>query len=284
MNKTDTQAALEVIAAEDADTQARFEADNEAYITRTDTDTSHREFDAARLDTNNAEFRSLATDPRFEYAPPNWNDSTDDMEIYGKCDEIADTLRRLGAEKNRPRDTLMDIERLLNCSFSERIKVHIVQLVADTETIEGACRHCFGLYHEDNKYITGAAMAIWQALERLIGNAPVYHAFLQRAWHLNPTSRQFPRRYRDIATAIAAETHDRHNRPTYADPHKQMEALNETLKKLAYSLRHTTEPTELAKLANAQVRVAGALHVINEKLDRTHENAILDAQRRALNP
>ena len=56
------------------------------------------------------------------------------------------------------------------------------------------------------------------------------------------------------------------------------------LKKLDYTYRHTSDPSELAKLANAQVRVAGALHVISEKQDRKHDRAIQDAQTRALTP
>ena len=179
---------------------------------------------------------------------------------------------------------LHDIRALLNASFSERIKVHIVQLVADTETVEGACRHCFGLYDAESRRL-GQAMTIWQTLRHVLDTAAVFNAFLERAWHLNPTSRYFPQRYQEIADAVREAQLDNHlrQRAPYADPYNQLQLLNETLKKLAYQFKHCDDPAQLCKLANAQVRVAGAMHVINEKLERKHHKAIQDAAHIALN-
>lgn len=283
MNEQDYQKALAEIAQQDAEIQEGFDAETEAYLHIDERDTPAREEQAARLDTQNAEFPSLASDSQFEFAEPNWNDHLDDTQMYHYCDRICDALRRQGVEQRPPRDTLHSREALLNCSFSERIKVHIVELVAGKETIEGACRHCFGLYGEDSHNRTlGNSMAIWHTLCSLLGDAPVYHAFLERAWHLNPTSPYFPNQYRDLVQTIRASHLDKTDRPTYANPYRQMELLDETLKKLAYTIKHTTNPGELAKLANAQVRVAGALHVINAKLDDEHQHAIETAKQKAL--
>ena len=287
MQKQNYKTAIATIEEEDRKEQEAFDEGTENYITRQEREIPYREADAARLDTNFAEFPTLATDDSFDFAEPNWNDTLDDMQLYHYCDQIRDTLRRRGAEKMPPRDTLNSIEKLLNCSFSEWIKVHIVKLTAGKETIEGACYHCFGLYQEDsNIQGLGNSMSIWHTLCRVIGTAPVFSAFIERAWHLNPTSPHFPQQYREIANAVRASELDKSQRQSvhYADPYNQLELLNDTLKKLAYTFHHTSDPAQLAKLANSQVRVAGALHVINEKLDRTHENAIFDAQRRALNP
>ena len=283
MNKEVYQEALAEIAKQDAETQAAFDAENEAYIHQADTDGDARESRAAQLDTNNVEFAFQADDTQFDFAGKDWNDTVDEVTLYRHCDTICDRLRRQGATQNPARDTIHSIEKLLNASFSEQIKVHIVELVAGKETIEGACRHCFGLYREDNHNRTlGNSMAIWHTLCSLLGDAPVYHAFLERARHLTPTSPYFPNQYRDLVQAVRASELSRHDRPTYANPYQQMELLNETLKKLAYTMKHTTNPAELAKLANAQVRVAGALHVINAKLDDEHQHAIETAKQKAL--
>ena len=285
MKQQDYEAALAEIAEEDRKTQDAFDEESNAYITRAEQETPYREQDALSLDTNTAEFPTLATDDGFDFAEPDWNDQLEDKQMSHYCDHISDTLHRRGVETQQPRDVLNDLQRLLNCSFSERIKMHIVKLVAGTETIEGACRHCFGLYHEDsNIQGLGNSMYVWQTLCNLIGTVPVFYAFLERAWHLNPTSPYFPDRYRDLVDAVRASELDKSQRQSvhYADPYNQMELLNDTLKKLAYTYRHTSDPTQLAKLANSQVRVAGAMHVINEKLDRKHENAIQDAKARAL--
>ncbi len=186
----------------------------------------------------------------------------------------------------QPHDVIHNISDLLNASFSERIKIHIVMLVADTETIEGACRHCFDLYDMDSRSQgLGQAMTIWRTLTHVLDTAPIFNAFLQRAWHLNPTSQYFPERYREFADAV----HEAHvdnqlrQRTPYADPYNQLQLLNETLKKLAYQFKHCNDPAQSCKLANAQVRVAGAMHIINEKLEHKHHTAIQDAAHIALN-
>ena len=161
--------------------------------------------------------------------------------------------------------------------------MHIVELVAGTETIEGACRHCFGLYGLESKNRDlGASMSFWHELGKLTSDAFAFRVFKERATHLNPTSPYFPERFRPLVEAIRDEAQSTHDRPTYANPYRQMELLNETLKQLAYTARHTTNATELAKLASAQVRVAGALHVINAKLDSEHQHAIDTARQYAL--
>lgn len=65
----------------------------------------------------------------------------------------------------------------------------------------------------------------------------------------------------------------------YTAPHKRMSLmLDEALKKLAYQFKHCDDPNQLCKLTNTQVRVVGAMHVINEKLERKHHRAIQDAE------
>ena len=286
-SEKDYQTAIATIEEEDRKEQEAFDEGTENYITRQESETPYREADAARLDTNFAEFPTLATDDSFDFAEPNWNDTHDDMQLYHYCDQIRDTLRRRGAEKMPPRDTLNSIEKLLNCSFSERIKVHIVKLTAGKETIEGASRHCFGLYQEDsNIQGLGNSISIWHTLCRVIGTAPVFNAFLERAWHLNPTSPHFPSQYRDIVDAVRASELDKSQRQSvhYADLYAQLEELNETFKKIRYKLQHTDGASDISKLANSQVRVLGAMFVLNERLQSKHENALQDAKARALNP
>ena len=164
--------------------------------------------------------------------------------------------------------------------------MHIVELVADTETVEGACRHCFDLYDEESRSQgLGHAMTIWHTLRHVLDTVSVFNAFLERAWHLNPTSRYFPQRYQEIADAVREAQFDNHlrQRAPYSNPYNQLQLLNETLKKLAYQFKHCDDPTQLCKLANSQVRVAVAMHVINEKLERKHHKAIQNAAHIALN-
>ena len=270
----------------DENQQQTFDETTQAYLSKDAMENVYREENALKLDvSNNTDIVSFQPDPRWHWATPDWNDRLTDTEIFRACGEVSDTLRQM-LDTRQPSDILHDITALLNASFSERIKVHIVQWVADTETVEGACRHCFGLYQEDSKTGgLGHAMTIWQTLRHVLDTASVFNAFLERAWHLNPTSRYFPERYQEIADAVREAQLDNHlrQRTPYADPYNQLELLNETLKKLAYQFKHCDDPNQLCKLANAQVRVAGAMHVINEKLERKHHKAIQDAADNALN-
>ena len=260
--------------------QQTFDETTQAYVPKYAMENSYREENALKLDVSNT--TDILPDSRWEWATPNWNDRLADTEIFRACGEVSDTLKSM-LDTRQPQDVIHDISNLLNASFSERIKVHIVQLVADTETVEGACRHCFGLYDADSRNQgLGHAMTIWQTLTHVLDTVSVFNTFLERAWHLNPTSRYFPQRYREIADAVREAHFDNHLRQStpYADPYNQLELLNETLKKLAYQFKHTDDPNQLCKLANAQVRVAGAMHVINEKLERKHHKAIQDAAHR----
>ena len=252
-----------------------FDQATRAYVSTDTQENVYREQNALSLDTeNNSDI--FTPDSRFDFATPNWNDRLADTDIFKACGEVSDTLKRM-PDTLQPRDVIHDIRDLLNASFSERIKAHIVMLVADTETIEGACRHCFGLYDEDSRSQgLGNTMTIWHTLTHVLDTASVFDAFLERAWHLNPTSRYFPERSREIADAVReAELDNRlRQRAPYSNPYNQLQLLNETLKKLAYQFKHCDDPNQLCKLANAQVRVAGAMHVINEKLERQHQSAI----------
>ena len=257
--------------------QQAFDETTQAYVSKYAMDTSYREENALKLDASNT--ADILPDQRWQWATPNWNDTLADTEIYKACGDVSDTLKSM-PDTLPPRDVIHDISDLLNASFSERIKMHIVMLVADTETVEGACRHCFGLYDADSRNQgLGHAMTIWQTLRHVLDTPTVFNAFLERAWHLNPTSRYFPQRYQEIADAVREAQFDNHLRQStpYADPYNQLQLLNETLKKLAYQFKHCDDPAQLCKLANAQVRVAGAMHVINEKLEWKHHKAIQDA-------
>ena len=260
-----------------------FDETTQAYVSKYAMDNIYREENALKLDVSNT--ADILPDQRWEWATPNWNDRLADTEIFRACSEVSDTLKKM-LDTLHPRDVIHDIKDLLNASFSQRIKMHIVMLVADTETVEGACRHCFGLYDaESRSQGLGHAMTIWQTLRHVLDTASVFNAFLERAWHLNPTSRYFPEQYGEIADTVREAQLDNHRRQStpYADPYNQLELLNETLKKLAYQFKHCDDPAQLCKLANAQVRVAGAMHVINEKLERKHHKAIQDAAHLALN-
>lgn len=261
--------------------QQAFDETTQAYISKYAMDNNYREENALKLDVSNT--TDILPDSRWEWATPNWNDTLTDAEIFRACGEVSDTLKNMLATLH-PQDVIHDIRDFLNASFSERIKMHIVMLVADTETVEGACRHCFGLYDTDSQEL-GQVMTIWRTLTHVLDTVTVFNAFLERAWHLNPTSQYFPERYREVADTVREAQFDNHlrQRTPYADPYNQLELLNETLKKLDYQFKHCDDPNQLCKLANAQVRVAGAMHVINEKLERKHHKAIQDAAHLALN-
>ena len=107
-------------------------------------------------------------------------------------------------------------------------------------------------------------MIVWHTLCNIMHPAPVYNAFLERAWHLTPTSPYFPDQYRDIATA-ARENHtdqQRRGQAYYANPYAQLKALDETAKKLRYALQQTNDAKEISKLVNSQVRTLGAMFVL----------------------
>ena len=262
--------------------QQAFDQATRAYVSTDTQENVYREQNALRLDTDT----NFTPDSRFDFATPNWNDTLTDAEIFRACGGVSDTLKSM-IDPLSPSDVIHDISPLLNASFSERIKLHIVQLVADTETIEGACRHCFGLYGEESRSQgLGHAMTLWRTLTHVLDTASVFDAFLERAWHLNPTSPYFPERYRDLADAVQEAQFDNRlrQRAPYANPYNQLQLLNETLKKLEYQFKHCDDPNQLCKLANSQVRVAGAMHVINEKLERQHQSAIRHAEQQALIP
>ena len=266
--------------------QQAFDQATHAYVSTDTQENVYREQNALRLDTeNNTDTSTFTPDSRFDFATPNWNDTLTDAKIFRACGEVSDTLKRM-LDTLQPAEVIHDITDLLNASFSQRIKVHIVQLVAGAETVEGACRHCFGLYGDDSRDRgLGQAMTIWRTLTHVLDTASVFNAFLERAWHLNPTGPYFPERYQEIADAVREAYFDNRlrQRAPYANPYNQLQLLNETLKKLVYQFKHCDDPNQLCKLANSQVRVAGAMHVINEKLERKHQSAISDAEQHALN-
>ena len=267
--------------------QQAFDQATLAYVSTDAQENIYREQNALRLDTeNNPDISTFTPDSRFDFATPNWHDTLTDAEIFKACGHVSETLKSM-SDTLQPSDVIRDIRDLLNASFSQRIKMHIVMLVADTETVEGACRHCFGLYGDDSRdQGLGHAMTIWRTLTHVLDTTSVFNAFLERAWHLNPTSPHFPERYQEIADAVREAQFDNRlrQRAPYANPYNQLQLLNETLKKLAYQFKHCDDPNQLCKLANSQVRVAGAMHVINEKLERQHQSAIRDAEQQALTP
>ena len=271
------------IMIEQQNEQQTFDETTQAYVSKDAMENSYREENARELDISNT--TDILPDQRWEWATPNWNDTLTDAEILKACGQVSDTLKSM-PDTLQPHDVIHDISDLLNASFSERIKRHIVLLVADTETVEGACRHCFELYGQDSRSQgLGHAMTIWHTLRHVLNTASVFNAFLERAWHLNPTSQHFPERYREIADAVREAQLDNHLRQSipYADPYNQLQLLNETLKKLTYQLKHCDDSAQLCKLASTQVRVTGAMHIINEKLEQKHHKAIQDAAHIALN-
>ncbi|MDE0396376.1 MAG: hypothetical protein OXL96_01075 [Candidatus Poribacteria bacterium] len=270
----------EQMTAQESKQQA-FDQATLAYVSKDTQENDSREQNALRLDTDN----TFTPDSRFEFATPNWNDTLTLAEMFRPCGQVSETLKRM-IDTLSPTDVIHDIRFLLNASFSQRIKNHIVMLVADTETVEGACRHCFEFYGEDSQGLD-QAMTIWRTLTHVLDTVSVFDAFLERAWHLNPTSPYFPERYQEIADAVQEAQFDNRlrQRAPYANPYNQLQLLNETLKKLEYQFKHCDDPNQLCKLANSQVRVAGAMHVINEKLERQHQTAIRKvSEQHALNP
>ena len=224
--------------------QQTFDENTQAYVSKYAMENSDKEENALKLDMSNTP--DILPDPRWEWATPNWNDTLADTEIYKACGDVSDTLKSM-LDTLHPQDVIRDISDFLNASFSERIKVHIVQLVANTETVKGACRHCFELYGDDSRGGFANTMTIWGTLTHVLDTASVFNAFLKRAWHLNPTSPYFPERYREIAGAVREVQFDNHlrQRTPYADPYNQLELLNETLKKLAYQFKHCDDPSQL---------------------------------------
>lgn len=272
MSKSD---AIAEMVLEDEEHQAAFDRATEAYVPEGAFDDLERH--AAQLDTNNATLLTFEIDTKLPFAVPNWNDNLSLEDMLKYCDQIRKVI---GGKNDLPRDILHQRNLLLNCSFSQNIKTHIVSLVAVKETVQGACRHCFALYHEDSRDDgIGTEMMFWDMLRSEFGIAPVFDAFLKRAWHLNPVSRYFPSGYQRLVKAVRQANLDDSKRSEvhYADPYNQLELLNETLKKLEYALRQTNKPNEISKLANSQVRVAGAIHIISAKLENKHQQAIVDA-------
>ena len=187
---------MKKIMIEQQTKQQAFDETTQAYVSKDAMDNSYREENALKLDvSNNTNIVEAQSNPRWEWATPDWNDTLTDAEILKACGQVSDTLKSM-PDTLQPHDVIHDISDLLNASFSERIKRHIVLLVAGTETVEGACRHCFELYEQDSRSQgLGHAMTIWQTLTHVLDTATVFNAFLERAWHLNPTSQYFPERY-----------------------------------------------------------------------------------------
>ena len=223
------KSAPEAIKNIEAREQAAFEQQNEAYRENFYPVVGDRTENASRLDTANND--GTPPDGRFPFAVPNWNDGIPQKEMWDICLQIDTTLRPLILKKMRPQDILSNIERLLNNSFSENIKQHIVTLTATNETVEGACKHCLGFYDtaSRNQNIS-TEISIWLSLCQLVGDVHIYKAFLERTWHLEPTSSAFPYQYRDLVKAVRAQEQDTSLRDGvhYAIPYNQLETLNET--------------------------------------------------------
>lgn len=255
-----------------------FEASELAYRNNLNPPADNRAAEAYRMDTNFSKYKR--TDKRFDFAVPNWNDDLSDAEMWEKCNEIRNVLTPIAEQEHSHAHFLRGIRFLLNNSFCESIKQHIVSLTASTETVEGACKDCFMLYEREASDID-VALQVWFMLSDMLHTATVYDAFLERAWHLNPGSQHFPDRYKPLVKAIRLQDTDNQLRKSvhYADPYNQMVELNETAKQIKYALRHTNDPKEIAKLSSAQVKVLGALWVINSRLDTQHQRAVTEAKK-----
>lgn len=286
MQTSDYQTAIDNIKQQEEKEQATFEKKNESYYkhqkARTDSTAQH----ASRLDSNHIGNQMLLS-PKvvFGFACKDWNDKLDDEEMMTKCEKIQDYLQRTSGRDLLAKDTLKSLKTFLNNTFSERIKEHIITLVVDTKTIEEACRHCFGLYGVFSQCsAVTISMSPWHTLSNLIGEAQVFEAFLERAWHLNPTSPAFPERYRPLADALRTAHLDEKERAAapLADPYLQLQELNDTAKIIKHYIQHAENASEVAKLANTQVKVIGAMYVINRNLEQKHEKAIQEARRQAL--
>ena len=221
-----TENARQAVRDIEAQEQAEFDTETASYR-QAQHDTEARDQHAWHLDTQHREAFTLHN-KRFDFIAPDWNDTLTETKMWERCGQIADTLLKQDAGTQPTRDTIAHNQELLDFSFSERIKQHIVGLTATTETPEGACKHCFGLYDTDSK--TGeidTPMMLWQTLCNILHPAPVYHAFLERAWHLTPASPYFPDRYRDLVKAVRESETDTHSREQahYANPYAQLKAL-----------------------------------------------------------
>ena len=285
MQTSDYQTTTDKIKQQEEE-QAAFEKKNESYYKHRDAITDSPAKQASRLDSNNAGLHMLLCPTRvFGFAGKDWNDKLDDEEMMTKCEEIQDYLQRPSPRDRYAKDTLKSLKTFLNNSFSERIKEHIIKLVVGTKTIEDACRHCFGYYNEFSQYFDlSVPMSPWHTLSKLIGEAQVFEAFLERAWHLNPTSTAFPERYRPLVDALRTAHLDEKERAAapLADPYIQLQELNDTAKIIKHYMQHAENASEVAKLANTQVKVIGAMYVINRNLEQKHEKAIQEARRQAL--
>ena len=245
----------------------------------------YREENASKMDTNNRDPWTLHAHRRFDFATPNWNDSLSEAEMYDRCGQITDLLTRTRATQTPARDTIHTHSDLFCFSFSERIKQHIVTLTATTETVEGACRHCFGYYDTDGYGLHQAhsisiPMMLWHALGTLIGTGHVYHAFLSRAWHLTESSKHFPYAYKEIAIAArqAKDELDSLSEAPMGSHTETMRALNENAKQIQYALRHTNDPKEISRLTQAHVKVLGALTVLRERTEQRAAHTLSEAK------
>ena len=100
-------------------------------------------------------------------------------------------------------------------------------------------------------------MTIWRTLTHVLDTASVFDAFLERAWHLNPTGPYFPKRYQEIADAVREAHFDNHlrQRAPYADPYNQLQLLNERSKNSPINLNAATTRTNYA---NLRIRKSGS--------------------------
>jgi len=275
--------AIEALDAIEAREQAAFEADIAAYK-QVELSIDAREAEAYRLDTNFTDTGPLHT-PGLGFLRANWSDEISELEMLTHYDKIRGVLTQSGAGTKPAQDTLRSNQDLLCFSFSERIKRHIVTLTAVTATVEGACKHCWALYHEDSR--TGdiaIPMLFWHALANIISTTHVFNAFLDRAWHLTPTRKHFPSKYKPSASA-ARESHDPHDalaKAPMSTPYQMLKALDDNAKKIQYALRHTNDPQEISKLTHAHVKVFGAMTVLRERVEHEHQKALAAVNRETL--
>ena len=240
--------------------QQAFDETTQAYVSKYTMENSDREENALKLDVSNT--TDILPDSRWEWATPNWNDTLTDAEIFRACGEVSDTLKNM-LDTLHPQDVIHDLSDFLNASFSECIKMHIVMLVAGTETVEGACRHCFGLYDTDSQEL-GQAMTIWRTLTHVLDTVSVFNAFLERAWHLNPTSRYFPKRYQEITDTVREAHFDNHlrQRTPYADPLQPTRIIERNVEKTRLSIQalRRSQPVMQACEFSSQSRRCDARH------------------------
>lgn len=285
MKTSDYQHEIDEIKEQEEEEQAAFDKKNEAYYKHREAITDSPAKQASLLDSNQAGTHMLLCPTRvFGFASKDWNDKLDEEEMMTKCEEIQEYLQRPSERERYAKDKLKSLKTFLNNTFSERIKEHIIKLVVGTKTIEEACRHCFGLYDFSQCSAVSVSMSPWHTLSNLIGQAQVFEAFLERAWHLNPTSPTFPERYRPLADTLRTAYLDEKERAVapLADPILQLQELNDTAKIIKNYIQHAENASEVAKLANTQVKVIGAMYVINRNLEQQREKAIQEARRQAL--